>query len=61
MAKKVKEQKVYDCKDCINSIYLDELNCKLKMFEENKKAKSSKADKAIDCIWYIKRKKWKEN
>ena len=55
--KKVKEQKIYDCKDCINSIYLDELNCKLKMIEENKKAKSSKADKAIDCIWYIKRNK----
>jgi len=27
------------------------------MIEENKKAKSSKADKAIDCIWYIKRNK----
>ena len=61
MAKKVKEQKVYDCKDCINSVYLYELNCKLKMIEENKKAKSSKADKVIDCIWYIKRNKWKEN
>ena len=61
MAKKAKEQKVYDCKDCINSVYLAELNCKLKMIEENKKAKSSKADKAIDCIWYIKRNKWEEN
>mgnify|MGYP003431433970 FL=1 len=58
MAKqKAKEQKIYDCKDCINSVHLDELNCKLKMIEENKKAKSSKADKAIDCIWYIKRNK----
>ena len=59
MAKKAKEQKVYDCKDCINSVYLDELNCKLKMIEDIEN-KYTKADKAIDCFWF-KGKRWREN
>ena len=53
MAKqKIKEQKIYDCKDCINSLQISQLNCKLKMFDYKIKNKYTKTDKAIDCIWF---------
>lgn len=53
MAKqKVKEQKTYDCKDCINSLQISQLNCKLKMFDDKIENKYTKTDKVIDCIWF---------
>ena len=53
MAKqKIKEQKIYDCKDCINSLQISQLNCKLKMFDDKIENKYTKTDKAIDCIWF---------
>ena len=57
MAKqKAKEQKVYDCKDCINNLQINQLNCKLKMFDDKIENKYTKADKAIDCLWFKGRK-----
>ena len=55
MAKqKPKEQKIYDCKDCINSLEITQLNCKLKMFDDGIENKYSKTDKAIECLWFKK-------
>ena len=56
MAKKAKEQKIYDCKDCINSLQIKQLNCKLKMFNDDIENKYTKANKAIDCLWFKGRK-----
>lgn len=57
MAKqKAKEQKVYDCKDCINSLQINKLNCKLKMFDDDIENKYTKVDKVIDCLWFKGRK-----
>lgn len=53
MAKqKVKEQKTYDCKDCINSLQISQLNCKLKIFEENKETKYSFTFEVVECLWF---------
>ncbi len=53
MAKqKIKEQKIYDCKDCINSLQISQLNCKLKMFDDTKENKHTIADKVYDCLWF---------
>ena len=53
MAKqKAKEQKIYNCKNCINSLHIKQLNCKLKMIEDKIENKYTKADKSIDCLWF---------
>ena len=49
---KQKEQKICDCKYCINSLQITQLNCKLKMFDDKIENKYTKADKAIDCLWF---------
>ena len=49
---KVKEQKIYNCKDCINSLQINQLNCKLKMLDDDIENKYTKADKVIDCLWF---------
>ena len=57
MAKqKAKEQKVYDCKDCISGLQIKQLNCKLKMFDDDIENKYTKVDKVIDCLWFKGRK-----
>ena len=57
MAKqKAKEQKIYNCKDCINSLQINQLNCKLKMFDDDIENKYTKVDKVIDCLWFKGRK-----
>ena len=53
---KVKEQKIYNCKDYINSLLIKQLNCKLKMFDDDIENKYTKADKVIDCLWFKGRK-----
>ena len=58
MAKqKPKEQKTYDCKDCINSLEITQLNCKLKMFDDTIENKYTKTNKVIECLWFKKGKK----
>ena len=52
MSKKKIEQKICDCKDCINSLQIIQLNCKLKMFDDKIENKYTKTDKAIDCLWF---------
>lgn len=49
---KQKVQQIYDCKNCINSLHIKQLNCKLKMFEDKIENKYTKADKVIDCLWF---------
>ena len=53
---KQKVQQIYNCKDCINSLQIKQLNCKLKMFNDNIENKYTKVDKAIECLWFKGRK-----
>lgn len=58
MAKKKQENIINDCLTCVSSLQITQLNCKLKM-KDNEENKYTLTDKAINCLWYKVKKDFK--
>lgn len=58
MAKKKQDDTINDCLTCVSSLYVTQLNCKLKM-NDSQENKYTFTDKAINCLWYKVKKDFK--
>ena len=58
MAKKKQDDTINDCLTCASSLYITQLNCKLKM-KDNEESKYTSTGKAINCLWYKVKKDFK--